>query len=441
MFLDYDVLRGRLRQMIQEKTEQGADTRELSARLDDCPDDLEAMQALSTAISLQRPSADWPYVEPSAWADIERELAPLGATPALLPDIEGRARRGFLGAVTGCVLGKPVEVMPTMRDLREALSRLGDWPLNDYISERISTEGGLGALHPDAPLSVREAIDSVPPDDDINYMILGMLLLEKHGLQFRQDELARLWLENIPLGFTWGPERTFLTKLGLARGLDDDPEIDFEHLADLHNPGGELCGAMIRAHAYGYAAPGNPKLASRLAFRDASLTHRGNGVYGSMFVAAAISLAFTDIEPLDIARLALTQVPQRSRFFAIGSESVEIVRSASDWESAYEQIHHRFREYGHCRVMQELGTLINSLHFATSVGHGVCLQVSQGNDTDSFGAIAGAILGVHFDETGLEPRWLAPFSDTIRTRVAGFHELSLNATAERMARLTRLSLM
>ena len=47
--------------------------------------------------------------------------------------------------------------------------------------------------------------------------------------------------------------------------------------ADFLNPGEELCGALIRADAYGYAFAGRPQRAAELAWRDAMLTHRRTG--------------------------------------------------------------------------------------------------------------------------------------------------------------------
>jgi ADP-ribosylglycohydrolase len=44
--------------------------------------------------------------------------------------------------------------------------------------------------------------------------------------------------------------------------------------------------------------------------------------------------------------------------------------------------------------------------------------LTQGNDTDSFGATAGSILGAYCGAEGLEGRWLAPFHDDFRTALA-----------------------
>ena len=154
-----------------------------------------------------------------------------------------------------------------------------------------------------------------------------------------------------------------------------------------------------------------------------------------MFAAAAIAAAFTAREPLEIFETAIQFVPQRSRFQAILADSLEQVRQASTWREGYDRIHERYRQYSHCHVYQECGTLINTLKFAESVGHGVCLQVMQGNDTDSFGATAGSILGAYFGPDHLEARWLEPFGDEISTRLAGFREHSITALAERLSHL------
>ena len=75
--------------------------------------------------------------------------------------------------------------------------------------------------------------------------------------------------------------RTGIETLGLAHRLHwlekggigipelitttDDPENSLDIFNDILNPGNELCGAAIRADAYGYAFLGNPAKAAELA--------------------------------------------------------------------------------------------------------------------------------------------------------------------------------
>jgi ADP-ribosylglycohydrolase len=198
---------------------------------------------------------------------------------------------------------------------------------------------------------------------------------------------------------------------------------------------------MIRADAYGYACPGRPELAAELAWRDAGLTHRRTGIYGTMFAAAAIAIAFVEPDPLELFATAARYVPQRSRFHESVQIGLEAVAASSDWIDGYRRINARLSRFGHCRIHQEVATLVNTLRWAESVGHGICIQVSQGNDTDSYGATAGAILGTWFGPGYLQDRWLTPFNDDLRTLLAGWYELSLTATADMVASLPRLTLL
>ena len=154
-----------------------------------------------------------------------------------------------------------------------------------------------------------------------------------------------------------------------------------------------------------------------------------------MFIAAAISLAQVLDDRNQIIETSLKFVPQKSRFFERVSVAFQDVKESSTWEEAYGKINNKLGEYGHCRIYQEIGMLINTLIFAENIGHGICIQVSQGADTDSFGATAGSILGAFFGLEGLEDRWLEPFNDDIHTGLAWFFERSVSELSNRMGRL------
>jgi ADP-ribosylglycohydrolase len=434
------VLRARLGAEIRDLAARGrvVDVGALDAELTALPASWDALAAFADRLAALPVRDDWPYDEPDdldaiwAAADPGRAVEPIGSLGRA--QAAARAEAAFLGSVCGCMLGKPLEIDPTLAEIRSVLEPLGEWPLADYLTEPAVMT--LREQHGQWPELVRGRIAHVAPDDDINYTVLGMLALEQHGPAFTRDDLLRLWLYNLPVLATFGPERTLLANAAAAAlepGLPTPWSL--ERWTLVLNPGAELCGALIRADAYGYAALGHPALAAELAWRDATMTHRGTGVYGAMFVAAAIAAAPLASEPLDLFATAARYVPQRSRFSEAAFFALEQVAAASDWIDGYERIHARFGEYRHCRVLQEVGTLVNTLRFATDVGDGICKQVMQGNDTDSFGATAGSILGAYFGPGHLDARWTDPFNDRIHVILANFFETSLSAVTTRMSRL------
>ncbi|MDQ6603815.1 MAG: ADP-ribosylglycohydrolase family protein [Chloroflexota bacterium] len=432
----YQSLRDQLMTVLDNKQEQGHIIIGLAETLASLPDSYDALATFARSLVDLPKEVDWPFDEPNNLDDIWNACdpaRPLGAIGAISPDESARrVEVGFLASVCGCMLGKPIEVNPTLDELRDALLRTDAWPLDDYIAER--TLLALGRRHRSWVESARERIDAVAPDDDINYTILGMMLLEQHGLGFAQSDIRDLWLRHLPIAQTFGPERTLLLTAGINTLPGGDPDA-LDDWVSILNPQDEQCGAMIRADAYGYACVGRPALAAALAYRDASWTHRRTGIYSTMFTAAAIAVAPVVTDPLDIFAVALQFVPTRSRFYRIVADSLTMVHDATDWLDGYARIHGKYEQFSHCQVYQEVGTLINTLRFAESVGDGICKQVSQGNDADSYGATAGAILGSYFGPGYLDDRWLAPFDDTIRTSIATQPEWSLSKLAHRMGEL------
>ncbi|MBA66521.1 MAG: hypothetical protein CL756_01230 [Chloroflexi bacterium] len=458
MLIRLDTLRERLHGVVLNKEEQGYDIQGLQDELDNLSDSYDGFVKFTKNLLNLKIRKDWSYVEPSSMNDILNEMDPSRPkgqiTEIDYEDSSKRVEAAFIASLCGCMLGKPLEQKFTGHEIRKALEEIDEWPMSDYISKNI--ENVLPKVHTSFPETAREFINYVAPDDDINYTIMGMLILEKFGADFTHENMKELWIKHLPIGTTFGPESTKLLNSGMDLKIDgrdrsaflakgpngpekilptDKPEDLIDVFNDILNPGDELCGAAIRADAYGYAYPGNPAMASELACRDASFTHNRTGVYGTMFIAATISCAQIMEDRDEIIETALKFVPQKSRFYEIVSVCFKDVKDSDSWEEAYDKISDKYGEYGHCRIYQEIGMLINTLKFAEDVGHGICIQVSQGADTDSFGATSGSILGAYFGPGYLDDKWIKPFNDDIHTGLAWFFERSVSKLAKRMSKL------
>ena len=197
-----------------------------------------------------------------------------------------RLRSAWQGRISGCQLGKPVELISIRRGpdaMREYLEEAGALPLRDYVP---AVPGTMAASLFRG--SCRGEMVRSEPDDDINYTVLALQLMEDHGLELDTAQVARAWLRCLPVASTFTAERAAF-KILLAQAHDffafgAESGFDLDECSD--NEWNDWIGAQIRADLYGWVCPGRPAQAADLARRDASLSHRNEGVYGAMFVAA-----------------------------------------------------------------------------------------------------------------------------------------------------------
>ena len=436
-------LKETLKGVIASRHKQGYETKGLQTeleRLKEC-DGYDVLAKFADRLDNLEFRKDWRYVEPESLEDIRSECPSgfrQGPLASISPDdAEKRVAAAFEASVAGCILGKPLEFDPTLDDIKNAAEQIGEWPIRDYIPRKMLDV--MGKEHGSAATCCRENIRFVEQDDDLNYTIVGMRMLEMHGKNFSRVNLGNYWLSNLPLHLTWGPERKFLIDAGM-RGLHHPlTEEDIDRIVLRWNPGDEACGAAIRVDSYGFACPGNPSLAAELAWRDSSMTHRRTGVYSSMFIAAAIATAPVADKPLDIFDAAIGCIPAKSRFAEIMRDSLGIVAKSDDWLQGYRAINKKYGQYRHCQLYQECAHLINTAKFAKDTAEAISIQVSQGCDTDCFAKIAGSIMGAFFGPGHLHEKWLQIFNDDFRTSLAEFQERSLKAVTRRIAKLHSLA--
>ncbi|OKI05281.1 hypothetical protein A6A06_11685 [Streptomyces sp. CB02923] len=390
---------------------------------DDEPTDLPAIKAACPG----RPPDVAPVPGP------QRASGPLPASDALRPRLEA----AWLGRAAGCLLGKPVEKLP-LSGIRALARGTGNWPLRGWFTE-VGLDPAVAARHPwnahSRATSLAENIDGMPEDDDLDHPVLGLLLLQRHGHGFRTTDVARLWLDELPAG------RTFTAERVAYRNLLDG--IEPPHTASFRNPFREWIGALIRADVFGWTRPGDPAGAAEAAWRDATLTHTANGVYGEMFAAAAIAAAAgggTDVH--GCLRAGLAVVPQRSRLaravrFGIEAARAEPSGSDAGFADVVDRLHHAFGHHHWVHVVPNAALLAAALtHADGSFPGSICRVVSGGWDTDSNGATAGSITGLLAGSPDALPaRWTAPLRNRLATTISDLNGIGFDALAARTAEL------
>ncbi len=93
------------------------------------------------------------------------------------PAISNRIRSAWEGRISGYQLGKPVEAMSIAQGhdaLVDYLKKAEALPLRDYVPV---IEGTLPAQ---SPAYCKGHLVRSEPDDDINYTVLALILLEEH---------------------------------------------------------------------------------------------------------------------------------------------------------------------------------------------------------------------------------------------------------------------
>jgi hypothetical protein len=75
---------------------------------------------------------------------------------------------------------------------------------------------------------------------------------------------------------------------------------------------------------------------------------------------------------------------------------------------------------------------------AESFERTITIAVQLGYDTDCNGATVGSVIGLILGASALPEKWTAPLSDTLRTCVAEFGQVSISSMAERSYQLSRI---
>jgi ADP-ribosylglycohydrolase len=381
---------------------------------------------------------DYPYVEPSDLPGI-RMARP--ARPALKPwrggraEFERRLHGGWLGRICGCLLGKPVEGA-SRSDIRIWGEATRNWPLKGYFREPTPAQlkameangfkRKLGArLRPMLAGQIRGMVE----DDDTNYTVIGFGIVKQWGAAFTPADVATCWMNNVPVLHTFTAERAayrnFVANVVPPRS------------ASFRNPYREWIGAQIRADYFGYANPGDPERAAEWAWRDASISHVKNGIYGEMWVAAMLAAAYVETDWARIIRAGLAQVPAKCRLREEVEKVLAMRAAGVTYAEAADRIHAQWNEgVGHhwCHTNSNaqivaLGLLYGDNDFEKTIAG----AVMPGFDTDCNGATCGSLWGVRNGVDKVPGKWARPMRDTIHTGVDGYHKARIGNLAAEMA--------
>jgi ADP-ribosylglycohydrolase len=343
------------------------------------PNSLPAIRRLRPA----GPRRLWPSFDASAYAD--------------------RLEGALLGRFAGCTLGAPVEFWPVekMENLARELGM--SFPPTDYwtyATEPFMLRYGVSLRE----AYTRKKINGVPADDDIAYTLLGLLVVEEYGPWFTVAQNGKAWRTHLPYACT--AESVALENLN--RG------VPASKVGETNNPYCQWIGADIRSDPWAYMAPGYPEFAAEMAYRDACLSHRRNGIYGEMYFAATISTAFAVDDPVEALRIGLTEIPRNCALAKAVRWALKEAPKIRNYEQARAAVEKKFRGMNDVHTINNAcltiwGITIGKRDFSRVIGE----TVAMGMDNDCTAATAGSIVGAVVGKDGIDRKWTRGFNNVV----------------------------
>ncbi|MBQ3490814.1 MAG: ADP-ribosylglycohydrolase family protein [Clostridia bacterium] len=370
----------------------------------------------------------YPYHEPSDLAGIFSlcKEYPLNAKALTEEELREKIKGAWYGRICGCLLGKPVEGV-SCENIRRLLEKTGNYPMTRYIRQRELTEEMIEECRALRDDFCADIIDFAPVDDDTNYVALAQVLIRKYGRDFQPSHVAQLWTERQGKNAYCTAER--IAYCNFIRGFH--PPYSAMH----KNSYREWIGAQIRGDYFGYINPGDPKTAAEMAWRDASISHIKNGIYGEMFASAMIACAAVTDNIEDIILGGLSYVPVTSRLY---EKIQDVLTDYHNGVGFYEAIEKLKKEYDPANSHGWTHTIPNAaivvlslLHGNGDFGYSICRAVEVGYDTDCNGATVGSILGIRNGFSGIGEVWTKPVGGKLDTSIFGVGLLDIDKAVER----------
>ena len=430
---------------IIQREEEGCDVTGFAKRLEEAAGDNGRLNRLYDELMELKPGEDFPFEEPDSLEEIRACQPKAEPWKPAAGEIDYDFFYGaWLGRCCGCALGKPLETgvfmsgkdgIPGWKLAYEWSRQAGQYPVKTYtpIASPAGSVYGIETVDYGRK-STLENIEYMETDDDIRYTVLGLKLMEEKGTDFTTLDVGHFWLANLPYEMVCTAEKQ--AYLNLCQEYDllkEGKEEEFiQWVRSYRNPYREWIGAQIRVDGYAYGAAGNPGLAAELAFKDASLSHVKNGIYGAMFCSAMIAAAFTEKDNRKIIEAGLSQIPVNSRLAADIKTAVRIAESAKSQLELLEKIWNEFAHYNAVHTNNNAALCAAAILFAgDDFETAITTAVLGGWDTDCNGATVGSVMGAKLGAGKIPERWKAPLHDTLYSAVPGFHPIAISECAKR----------
>ena len=307
-------------------------------------------------------------------------------------DILKKCYAGWLGKLAGIRLGAPIEGW-TYEKIRDTIGEI-----NGYIGE----------------------LSRFAADDDSNGPMIFIRAMNDFSIDPTPEQIGNTWLNYAPYGhgmYWWGGYGISTEHTAYMNLYSGIPAPRSGSIAQNGARVAEQIGGQIFIDSWGLVCPGDPDTAVELARKAASVSHDGNGIYGGMFVAAAIAIAYDEHDIRKVIQKALKYIPDNCEYArCVRSVGIFYEECPDDWREGFEYVKRNWgydRYPGNCHIIPNAAVMILSMLY----GEGdfsrtleICCMC--GWDTDCNAGNVGAILGVMVGLDGIDyDKWRATLND------------------------------
>lgn len=307
-------------------------------------------------------------------------------------ELYDRVYAGWLGEIIGAALGTAVEGYKS--------SQLWDvfGEITDYVK---------------------------PPEtlnDDITFELAFLEAFVEKGYDITSDDIADMWVALIPFAYT--AEEVALDHL--RHGIYP-PESGY-----YVNPYREMIGAAMRAAVCGAVAPGRPKLAAELAWKDGVVSHHNNGVLAEVFNAVLISLCYVETDMTSAMYKAIDAIPEDSEFYEVLQFALEACNKSETYRDAWELCEEEYKEYNWVHAYPNLAAEVVAIYFAENdFDLAMTILIMAGQDNDCTAGPIGHAYGAMFGISALDKKFTKPLENRLDTYVRTLETQKITDLAEK----------
>ncbi|SHG29411.1 ADP-ribosylglycohydrolase [Kaistia soli DSM 19436] len=310
-----------------------------------------------------------------------------------------RVYAGVLGKLIGVYVGRPFEGWT----YQKIMSELGE--VDYYVHDRLGV-----------PLVVT--------DDDVAGTFTFVRALEDYGISedLSAEDIGRAWLNYLVEQRTvlwWGGNGNSTEHtawLNLKRGV---PAPASGSIAVNGSTVAEQIGAQIFIDGWAMVAPGQPKLAAKLAEQAGLVSHDGESVYAAMLWAAMEAEAFVSGDIEHLIETGLAAIPADCLIAKLIADIRGWHKEFPDWRDTRQKIedHYGYDKYpGNCHVVPNHALMIMAILYAPDDFQRAQMIVNtSGWDTDCNAGNVGCLLGIKLGLEGIDagPDWRGPVADRL----------------------------